>query len=175
MATSTSVGLLILRVVVGVIFAAHGAQKAFGWWSGPGYAGWTAAIERMGFRPPALWALLSTAAEAGAGLLLVLGLLTPLAAAALIAQATVMVIAVHLPKGFWNKAGGIEFPVTLFAAAAALLASGPGSISIDAGLGIAYPGALRLALGVVAIAGALLAIGITRLRPATGPATSSVR
>ena len=74
-------GIAALRITIGLIFAAHGAQKAFGWWKGPGYAAWTGAIGKMGFRPVALWAFISVAAELGAGLLLALGLLTPLAAA----------------------------------------------------------------------------------------------
>ncbi len=48
-------GLAVLRITIGLIFAAHGAQKAFGWWNGPGYAGWTSVITKMGFRPTAFW------------------------------------------------------------------------------------------------------------------------
>src|SRR3990170_798163 len=79
-------GIAALRITIGLIFAAHGAQKAFGWWKGPGYAGWTGAIGTMGFRPVALWAFISAAAELGAGPLLALGLLTPLAAAGLVGR-----------------------------------------------------------------------------------------
>ncbi len=53
---SADLGLLVLRVAIGLIFAAHGAQKAFGWWGGPGYAGWTGALRHMGMRPAPLWA-----------------------------------------------------------------------------------------------------------------------
>jgi uncharacterized membrane protein YphA (DoxX/SURF4 family) len=75
--TPGDLGLLILRLVIGLTFAAHGAQKAFGWWSGPKYAGWRAGVESMGLRPAGFWALVSTAAELGGGVLLAVGLLTP--------------------------------------------------------------------------------------------------
>ncbi len=113
--TPGDLGLLILRLVIGLTFAAHGAQKAFGWWSGPKYAGWRTGVERMGLRPAGFWALVSTAAELGGGVLLAVGLLTPLATAALIAQSVVIVGLVHLPKGFWNANGGVEFPLSLVA------------------------------------------------------------
>ena len=106
--TPGDLGLLILRLVIGLTFAAHGAQKAFGWWSGPKYSGWRAGVERMGLRPAGFWALVSTAAELGGGVLLAVGLLTPVATAALIAQSLVIVGLVHLPKGFWKLSGPRE-------------------------------------------------------------------
>ena len=137
--TPGDLGLLILRLVVGLTFAAHGAQKAFGWWKGPGYAGWRTGVEHMGLRPAGFWALVSTAAELGGGVLLAVGLLTPLATAALIAQSVVMVGLVHLPKGFWNSNGGIEFPLSLAAGVVALAGTGSGSASLECG-----PGAVLL-------------------------------
>jgi putative oxidoreductase len=123
--TPGDLGLLILRLVIGLTFAAHGAQKAFGWWSGPKYVGWRAGVEHMGLRPPGFWALVSTAAELGGGVLLAVGLVTPLATAALIAQSVVIVGLVHLPKGFWNSKGGIEFPLSLAAGVVALAGMRP--------------------------------------------------
>ncbi len=75
--------LLILQLGIGLTFAAHGAQKVFGWWGGPGLAGWEGAMAHMGFRPAKLFALASALTELVGGLLLAVGLLTPLAAAAL--------------------------------------------------------------------------------------------
>ncbi|HEY7937320.1 MAG TPA: DoxX family protein [Candidatus Limnocylindrales bacterium] len=122
--TPGDLGLLILRVVIGLTFTAHGAQKAFGWWSGPKYAGWRAGVKRMGLRPADFWAFVSTAAELGGGVLLAAGLLTPLATAALIAQSVVIIGLVHLPNGFWNAKGGVEFPLSLAAGVAALAGNG---------------------------------------------------
>lgn len=166
---ASDLGLLILRLVVGLTFAAHGAQKAFGWWSGPNFAGWRAGVERMGLRPPGFWALVSTAAELGGGGLLAVGLLTPLAAAALIAQSVVIIGLVHLPKGFWNAKGGIEFALSLAAGAAALAGTGPGSVSLDAALEASYSGAVRGLFIGVGVLGALVALAIPRLVPVKPP------
>ena len=126
-----SYGLLLLRVVVGGIFAAHGAQKAFGWWSGPGWAGTQSWIGGMRFRPAPLFAALVTLQELGGGLLLAFGFLTPLGALAVTASMVVAVSLVHWPKGFWNGNGGFEFNLSLVAGAIALAATGPGRFSID--------------------------------------------
>lgn len=162
---SSDLGLLILRLVVGLTFAAHGAQKAFGWWSGPNFAGWRAGVERMGLRPTGFWALVSTAAEFVGGLLLAVGLLTPLATAALIAQSIVIIGLVHLPKGFWNAKGGIEFALSLAAGVVALAGTGPGSVSLDTAFGASYSEALRLLLVGVGVLGALVALSIPRVAP----------
>jgi len=162
---SADLGLLVLRLVIGLVFAAHGAQKAFGWWGGPGWAGWTGALRHMGIRPAPLWALVSIAAELVGGLLLALGFLTPLAAAALIGQSLVIIFAVHWAKGFWNANGGWEFPIALAAGAVAIAATGPGAISIDAALGLALAEPVRLALAALALLGGLVALAIPRLAP----------
>ena len=77
-------GLLVIRLVVGLIFVAHGAQKVLGVWGGPGLVGWTGAMEHMGFRPARYWALLDAGVEFGCGILFTIGFLTPIAAAALL-------------------------------------------------------------------------------------------
>jgi putative oxidoreductase len=159
----SDLGLLILRIVVGVIFAAHGAQKAFGWWSGPGFAGWRAAMVRMHIQPAGFWAFVSTAVELAGGGLLVLGLLTPVVSALLVAQSVVIIVQVHLAKGFWNRNGGIEFALSLLGGVAALAGTGPGSVSLDAALGVGYSTELRAVLIVVALAGAGVALAIARL------------
>src|SRR5580765_1870434 len=94
-------GLLILRVVVGLTLAAHGSQKLFGWFGGYGLAGTGSFLEQLGFRPGRVQAFLAGAAEAGGGLLLAAGLFTPLAAAAIVAVMFVAIVSVHWPKGFF--------------------------------------------------------------------------
>src|SRR5207245_3191940 len=113
-------GLLILRIVIGGILFGHGAQKVFGWWGGPGFAGWTQAMTRMRIRPPRVWALISAFGELGGGVLLILGLLTPLACAAIAASMLVAIMLVHLPKGVWGSEGGYGFNRSFLGAVAAL-------------------------------------------------------
>ncbi|HEX3807349.1 MAG TPA: DoxX family protein [Gaiellaceae bacterium] len=126
--------LLFLRVVVGLTLFAHGAQKLFGWWEGPGQAGTRGWLHSMGFRLPAVMALLVGLGE-GSGLLFALGLVTPLAA---LVMATAMVVAigsVHLPKGWWLSKGGYEYNLVLWAVAVAVAGTGPGRFSIDRAIG----------------------------------------
>jgi len=160
-------GLLILRVVIGLIFAAHGAQKAFGWWGGPGPAGWRGAIGRMGLRPAPLWAMVSMAAELVGGLALALGFLTPLTAAALVAQGLVMVLRAHWPAGFWNANKGYEFPLSLLGGSLAVLFTGPGAWALDAALptGLLYEPLLRWGIAVVAVVVALIVVAMPRPAP----------
>ena len=152
-------GIATLRITIGLIFAAHGAQKAFGWWKGSGYAGWTAAIGKMGFRPVALWAFISVAAELGAGLLLALGLLIPLAAAGLIGQEIVIIARVHWVNGFWNTDRGYEYPLALLGGSMAIALTGPRGWSFDAQLpvGLLYEPIVRWGVLLVAIAVAAVA------------------
>jgi putative oxidoreductase len=127
----TDLGLLVVRLAVGLIFAAHGAQQSLGLWGGSGMVGWTGAMDHMGFRPARYWAIGSSVVQVGGGLLLAVGLLTPIAAASLVGISLVIILKVHWQKGFWNSKGGFEFPLTLHAAAIAILLIGPGGISID--------------------------------------------
>jgi putative oxidoreductase len=128
-------GLLVLRLVVGLTLMGHGAQKLFGWFGGPGLAGFSGGTRRMGLRPPLFWAVLAGLGEFGGGLLLALGLLAPLGALGIMGAMFVAIVKVHWPKGFWNGKGGIEFPMTLWTAAFALGLAGPGSFSLDHLLG----------------------------------------
>ncbi|HYX10477.1 MAG TPA: DoxX family protein [Candidatus Acidoferrum sp.] len=156
--TASDLGLFVLRVVVGLIFAAHGAQKAFGWWSGPGPQRWRDAIGRMRFQPVGLWAPLSMGVELVAGVLVALGFLTSLAAAVLIGQAIVIIVVAHWRNGFWDTNHGYEFPLVLAAALVALALIGPGPASIDGLAGIVFTDAIRFALVLLGIAGGVGAI-----------------
>jgi putative oxidoreductase len=157
---ASDLGLLLLRLVVGLTFAAHGGQKAFGWWHGPGWAGWQNAIGRMGFRPITLFAALSVGAELTGGVLLVLGMLTPLAAALLVAQSVVIIVKVHAPSGFWNKSSGIEFPLALGTAALVLGLTGPGAVSFDAVEGLTASDAVRIVLVIAGIVCGAIALAV---------------
>jgi putative oxidoreductase len=158
--------LLGLRLAVGLTFAGHGAQKAFGWWNGPGLEGWRKAIAGMRFQPVFLWALVSIAVELVGGLMLAIGLLTPLAATALIGQSVVIIFKVHLPNGFWNAQRGIEFPLALAAGTFAILGVGPGSISIDRAIGFALGEPALWLLLLLGLVGGSVAYALSRLAPA---------
>jgi putative oxidoreductase len=137
-----AVGLLLLRLVVGVIFLGHGTQKLLGWFGGGGPAGTEGFLGTLGYRPARTWAFVLGTVETLAGLLLVLGFLTPFACVAVIGVMTNAILAVHAPKGFWNTAGGYEFPLTLLAAASAFGFIGPGRISVDKAFGLVLRGSV---------------------------------
>ncbi|HEX6499432.1 MAG TPA: DoxX family membrane protein [Micromonosporaceae bacterium] len=163
--------LLILRLGGGLTLFAHGAQKLFGWFGGGGLSGTAAGFDRMGFRPGRVSALLAGLGEAGGGVLLALGLLTPLAGAA--AAATMLVAAsTHVGNGFFSAKGGFEFPMTLGIVAVALTVGGPGAYSVDAALDypLASPWIGVAALVVGAVAAAAL---ITRRRASIRVASTS--
>lgn len=155
---ATDAGIAALRITVGLIFAAHGAQKALGWWKGPGYAGWTGVVAKMGFRPVVFWAFVSVAAELGAGLLLAFGLLTPLAAAGLVGQGIVIIIRVHWASGFWNSNRGYEFPLALLGGSVSIALTGPGAWSLDARLPVEFLYEPIVRWGVLLVAVAVAAV-----------------
>jgi len=132
-------GILILRLVFGLTLAAHGAQKVFGWWGGPGMKGWTGAMNHMRIRPATPWAWSSALAELLGGLGLALGFLNPLPSFAIAGSMLVAIALVHLPKGFFNAKGGFEFNLAILAAVAAVALIGPGAYSLDSALGIHLP------------------------------------
>ena len=131
-------GLTVLRLCVGAIFVAHGAQKLFGAWGGPGLSGTTAMVASLGLPYPYPLAILLTLSEFCGGIFLLLGWLTPWASGALLAAMAVAIWKVHYPNGFFmnwaNTPGqghGIEYNVALVGALLCLLLAGPGALSID--------------------------------------------
>jgi putative oxidoreductase len=134
-----SLGLLILRLAVGLTIAGHGAQKMFGWWEGPRISGFSAGLERMGVRPGRPFAVLSALAELGGGILIALGFLSPIGPLVVMGNMLVAIGTVHWAKGFWNTKGGYEFALLLAGAALALSITGPGSYSADALLRLHLP------------------------------------
>ena len=135
----TGVGLLILRIALGGIFFAHGAQKLFGWFGGHGLAGHVGFMEKLGVRPARLLGLISALGEFGGGLGILTGFLTPIAAAGIIGTMAVAIVKVHWSHGFFNHEGGIEFPLMLAVTAFVLGLVGPGRFSLDGALGIRLP------------------------------------
>ncbi len=133
----TDLGLLALRLVLGAVFLAHGAQKAFGAFGGPGFEGAAGFIGSMGFRPARFWTALAVGGELAAGFLFLLGLLTPLAGLLVLATMAVAIAKVHAPKGFFVQDGGYEYNLVLIVTALAVAAIGPGRFSLDYVLGLA--------------------------------------
>jgi len=160
---STDLALALVRVVVGLVIAAHGAQKVLGVWGGPGLAGWTQGMSRMGMRPAAFWAWVSAFAELAGGVAFAFGFLLPVVAAALTVQMGVAIARAHWGKGFWNSKGGIEFPFTLGAIAVINGLADPGAYSLDRTLTLPAMGAgvyvAVVVVGVVAYLVGARAIG----------------
>jgi putative oxidoreductase len=131
-ATDAAWSPLALRLPVGIIFAAHGAQKLFGWFGGHGLEGTGQWMASIGLNPGYLMALLAGSAELFGGLALLLGLLVRPAAIALAVTMVVAIFAVHIGNGLFMSNNGYEFGLALLAAAVALLISGGGRASVDA-------------------------------------------
>ena len=132
MATDTSFGQLALRIPIGIIFVAHGAQKLFGWFGGYGLEGTGQWMASIGLNPGYLMALLAGSAEFFGGLALILGLLVRPAAAVLAFTMITAIFAVHIGNGLFMSNDGYEFGLALLAASVALAISGAGRGSLDA-------------------------------------------
>ncbi len=131
LATDAGWGTLALRLTAGVIFAAHGAQKLFGWFGGYGLEGTGQWMQSIGLAPGYLMALLAGAAEFFGGLALIVGLLVRPAAVALATAMLVAIFSVHIGKGLFVAQNGYEFALALLGIALALAVSGGGRGSID--------------------------------------------
>jgi putative oxidoreductase len=164
---AVSTGLLIGRLVVGLGIAAHGAQKLFGWFGGPGLEGATGYFESLGFYPGRIFASLAAVGEFMGGLLIALGLLGPIGPALLLA---VMIVAMmqHWSHGFFAMNDGIELPLLYASAGLALAFTGPGAYSLDALLGLdgLWTRGVETVVIVVAVLGALGTLIIRRPAPA---------
>lgn len=121
----------VLRVPVGIIFAAHGAQKLFGWFGGFGLQGTAGWLDSIGLAPGVLMALLAGGAEFLGGIALILGVLTRPAALVLAITMLVAIFKVHIGNGLFMANDGYEFGLALLAASVALLLGGAGKVSVD--------------------------------------------
>lgn len=169
--------LLGARLVVGGGLAAHGAQKALGWFDGPGAAGTAKMMHGLGFRPGETYAALASWNEIAAGTLIALGFGGPIGPAMLVSGMIVAQASVHWPQGFFAQHGGVELPAIYSAAALALAAADNGAISLDALLGLRKPlrDPLFLALTLAGgVAGAVLVLNGRDTTP-EGPATPTFR
>ncbi len=127
-------GTLVARSAVGLSLAAHGTQKALGWFEGPGPAGAAGFMESLGFRPGHRYAALASYTELASGLLITFGLGGPLGPAMLVSVMVVAQTSVHAKNGYFATKNGVELGVLYVAAAVLLGASGYGRFSLDRAL-----------------------------------------
>jgi putative oxidoreductase len=135
-------GTLALRALIGGLFIGHGTQKLFGWFDGHGLEGTAGFFESIGLRPGKQNAIAAGAAEAGGGALLVTGLGTPLAGAALHGVMTSAIKHVHAEKGPWSTEGGWEYNAVLMAAVFKIVEERSGMRWALASLGAGVAGSL---------------------------------
>ena len=158
-----SIGLLLLRAVLGLTLVAHGAQKLFGSFGGPGLKGAAVVMEQLGFKPGRRNALAAGLLEFGAGLLLVVGAATPAAAAVSFSIMIVAGVSAHFKGGFFLQNHGYEYTLVLGLAALSLAFTGPGQLSVDSLLGVDFAGPLMGVAALLAgIAGAVLQLAMRR-------------
>jgi putative oxidoreductase len=132
-----SIGLLLVRVVIGVIMAAHGAQKLLGWFGGYGLRGTGQFFEQLGFQPGPAFAAAASISEIVSGLLVALGFLGPIGPALMISVMIVAAMTVHWEHGLFASNNGIELPLLYGITAFGLALTGFGQYSLDNWLGIA--------------------------------------
>ncbi|HEX6216450.1 MAG TPA: DoxX family protein [Vicinamibacterales bacterium] len=158
-------GLLIARMVLGLLMAAHGTQKLFGWFGGYGLAGTGGFFEQLGFRPGRFFAAAAGTTEVLGGLLVATGLLGPLGPALIVSVMVVAIATVHWPHGLFAQNNGIETPLLYAVGAVALALTGPGAYSLDALLRLSWSGEIAwiaLALGVL---GGMANLAIRKTNP----------
>ena len=166
--TTLSVGLLLARLVLGLLMAAHGSQKLLGWFGGHGLDGTAGFFESFGFRPGRAFAAAAATTEIVGGALVALGFLGPVGPALMLSVMIVAALTVHWKHGVFAASGGIEVPLLYGTGAIALALTGPGAYSLDALLGLQVLWApsvalVAIAVGIVGGVGNLLA----RRPPAT--------
>jgi putative oxidoreductase len=167
-----ALGLLMARLVVGLAMAAHGAQKAFGWFGGYGLKATGGYFESMGFRPGIAFAALAAGSEIAGGLLLATGLLGPVGPALIVLVMIVAAGVAHVKNGFFAQNQGYELNALYVAAALTLASAGPGALSLDAALGLGHYFTAPVTAAVFAF-GAVAGLLTVALRRQPAPAAAA--
>ncbi len=158
-----SVGMLMLRGVIGSMFVAHGLQKLKGWFDGPGLKGTTIWFDSIGLQPGRRHAIAAGTTEAVGGTLMLAGLATPVSSAMITGTMTVAIVTVNGKRGMWATNHGVEYNLVLLASVFAIASTGPGRYSLDHRLGTAVSGSAvgigQLALGLAGGAAVLRGAG----------------
>jgi putative oxidoreductase len=165
------IGLLVARLVLGLLMAAHGTQKLFGWFGGYGLAGTGGFFESLGFRPGRLFAGAAAVGEVVSGVLVALGLLGPVGPALMLSVMIVAALSVHWPHGLFATTNGIEVTLLYATGAVTLALTGPGRYSLDALAGL-LPLWTPAVTAVVLGAGVLGGVANLALRRPAPPATA---
>jgi putative oxidoreductase len=165
------IAFLLVRLI-GLGFAAHGAQKLFGWYGGYGLAGTGGFFESIGFRPGRFFAGAAGAGELVGGLLITLGLGGPIGPLLVIAVMTVAILSMHVGHGFFASNNGVELPLLYVALAVFFAFAGYGAYSLDQAFGLTAVWTPALEWGAVGlgILGGLLNMAARRNPAATAPA-----
>ena len=135
-AGSSSIGILAARLVIGLLMAAHGAQKLFGWFGGGGPTKTGDVMAQIGFRPGLAFAIVAGAIEVVSGLLVAVGLIGPVGPALMLSVMIVAIVAVHWSHGVFAMNNGIEVPLLYAIASIVFAGVGYGAFSLDALLNI---------------------------------------
>jgi putative oxidoreductase len=159
-------GVLLARVVLGSLMAAHGAQKLFGWFGGYGIAATGGFFESLGFRPGRFFATAAGFSEIAGGVLLALGLLGPLGPALIVSVMVVAMGAVHWQNGVFAAKDGIEVPLLYVVSSIALATTGFGAYSLDAVLALSWPPAVVWGAITLGILGGAANLAIRKTTPA---------
>ncbi|RUT31599.1 DoxX family protein [Paenibacillus zeisoli] len=125
-------GLLIIRLVIGLLFIGHGAQKLFGMFGGYGPKGTGGWMESVGIKPGVAMAVIAGLIELIGGTLFAIGLITPVAAILIALTMVGAIVKVHGPNGLWATSNGYEYPLVVLAVVIGIALTGAGAYSLDA-------------------------------------------
>ncbi len=155
-----SAGLLVARMVLGLLMVGHGTQKLFGWFGGYGLTGTAGFLESLGFRPGRAFAAAASFTEIMGGLLLAFGFLGPVGPALMISVMIVAAISAHWKNGLFATTNGIELPLLYAAGALTIALTGPGRFSLDAVLGLGSLWTPRVVWAAIAVG---IVVGVVNL------------